>query len=50
VTATREKDTSHLIMDVETISTLVSDDARTALLHKGLKQRPGKPGDNKKQC
>jgi transposase len=39
VTETCEKDSPHLITHVETTSAPVSDDARTALIHEGLKRK-----------
>jgi transposase len=39
LTETCEKDEPHLITHVETTSAAVSDDARTALIHEGLKRK-----------
>jgi transposase len=39
LTETCEKDSPHLITHVETTSAPVSDDARTALIHEGLKRK-----------
>ena len=39
LTETCEKGSPHLITHVETTSAPVSDDARTALIHEGLKQK-----------
>jgi hypothetical protein len=39
LTETCEQDSSHLITHVETTTAPVSDDARTASIHEGLKQK-----------
>lgn len=46
LTETCEKDAPHLITHVETTSAPVSDDARTALIHEGLKRKDLEPSQH----
>jgi len=46
LTETCEKDAPHLITHVETTSAPVSDDARTALIHEGLKRKALAPSQH----